>query len=150
MILKKNSIYNSIIFEKYNNKLFLKGKKEKNLKIILKIWSNLKKSKLKPKLFFFLILEQIKPLFFFSKIIKKKKKKKNIIYKNYLLKKKQMYLVALKWFLISLNNNKKINFNKLLENCFNVFIKEDLKNEALLEKKKIYIIILKYKKYIKI
>lgn len=47
-----------------------------------------------------------------------------------------MYLVALKWFLISLNNNKKINFNKLLENCFNVFIKEDLKNEALLEKKK--------------
>jgi len=38
MILKKNSIYNSIIFEKYNNKLFLKGKKEKNLKIILKIW----------------------------------------------------------------------------------------------------------------
>jgi len=76
MILKKNSIYNSIIFEKYNNKLFLKGKKEKNLKIILKIWSNLKKSKLKPKLFFFLILEQIKPLFFFSKIIKKKKKKK--------------------------------------------------------------------------
>jgi len=57
MILKKNSIYNSIIFEKYNNKLFLKGKKEKNLKIILKTWSNLKKSKLKPKLFFFLILE---------------------------------------------------------------------------------------------
>ena len=56
MILKKNSIYNSIIFEKYNNKLFLKGKKEKNLKIILKIWSNLKKSKLKPKIFFFLIL----------------------------------------------------------------------------------------------
>ena len=149
MILKKNSIYNSIIFEKYNNKLFLKGKKEKNLKIILKIWSNLKKSKLKPKLFFFLILEQIKPLFFFYKIIKKKKKK-NIIYKPYLLKTKQMYLVALKWFLISLNNNKKINFNKLLENCFNVFIKEDLKNEALLEKKKIYIIILKYKKYIKI
>ena len=150
MILKKNSIYNSILFEKYNNKLFLKGKKEKNLNILLNTWSNLKKSKLKPKLFFFLILEQIKPLFFFSKIKKKKNKKKKIIYKPYLLKTKQMYLFALKWFLMSLKIIKKFNFNKLLENCFTVFIRNDLKNEAFLEKKKIYIIILKYKKYIKI
>ena len=49
----KNLIFNSYIFEKFNNKIFLKGKKEKYLNFIFICWRSLKKSKLKPKIFFF-------------------------------------------------------------------------------------------------
>jgi hypothetical protein len=91
-----NSLYNSLIFEKFNNKLFRKGKKEKYLKYIFICFKNLKKSKIKPKIFFFLILEKLKPIFFFSKSIKKKKKKKTVFYKPILLLTKKRYLIGIK------------------------------------------------------
>jgi len=36
MKLKKNSLLNSLLFEKFNTKILLKGKKEKYLKFIFK------------------------------------------------------------------------------------------------------------------
>jgi ribosomal protein S7 len=75
LTIQNKNIYNSKIFEKFINKLFLKGKKSKYLKIINLTLNSLKKSKLKPKFFFFLIIEKLKPVFFFSTIKKKEKKK---------------------------------------------------------------------------
>ena len=96
MILKKKNILNSIIFKKLNNKIFLKGKKYKYLKILVNVWKYLKKKKIKPNFFFFLIIEKLRPIFFFSKIIKKRRKKINITYKPFLLSFKQQYLFAIK------------------------------------------------------
>ena len=45
MILKKKNILNSIMFKKLNNKIFLKGKKYKYLKILFNVWKYLKKKK---------------------------------------------------------------------------------------------------------
>ena len=144
---KKNFIINSIFFEKLNNKLFIKGFKEKYLKIIYICWNFLKISKMKPRLLFFLILEKIKPIFFFQKKIKKIKKKKKIVYKPVLLSIKQRYIVSLKWFLLPLK--KKQSLNNLLVDCFLIFLNSNKKNLALLQKKKTYLIILKYKYLIK-
>jgi ribosomal protein S7 len=144
-----NSLFNSILFEKFNNKLFLKGKKEKYLKYIFFCWKSLKKSKIKPKIFFFLILEKLKPIFFFSKKIQKRKKKKTVFYKPFLLSTKQRYLTALKWLLLPLKKKKIQKFNLELENCFLVFLNKKYKNLALFQKKKTYLIILKYKRFIK-
>ena len=89
-----NSLFNSILFEKFNNKLFLKGKKEKYLKYIFFCWKSLKKSNVLvfspgpggPK----------KNTHTTKKNKKKKKKKKN--------KKKKIHMI------------KKINLKKLQEN----------------------------------
>ena len=96
LIIRNKNIYNSKIFEKFINKLFLKGKKSKYLKIINLTLKNLKIRKIKPIFFFFLILEKIKPIFFFSKIKKKRKKKIKVTYKPFLLSIKQQYLISIK------------------------------------------------------
>jgi len=150
MKLKKNSLLNSLLFEKFNTKILLKGKKEKYLKFIFKTWSNLKKSKIFPKLCFFLILEKIKPIFFYSRIQKKKKKKKIITYKPYVLNLKQRYFISLKWLLLYLKKKMYQKFILKLEYCFKIFLDYKRKNLALLQKKKTYSIILKYKHFIKL
>jgi ribosomal protein S7 len=96
LTIQNKNIYNSKVFEKFINKLFLKGKKSKYLKIINLTLNSLKKSKLKPKFFFFLILEKLKPIFFFSTIKKKRKKKIKVTYKPFLLSIKQQYLISIK------------------------------------------------------
>ena len=144
----KNLIFNSYIFEKFNNKIFLKGKKEKYLKYIFICWKSLKKSKLKPKIFFFLIVEKLKPIFFFSKKLKKNKKKKKIFYKPFLISIKQRYLTALKWLVYPLKKKYKINFNLELKKCFEIFLEKQSKNIGLFQKKKTYLLILKYKRFI--
>jgi ribosomal protein S7 len=96
LTIQNKNIYNSKVFEKFINKLFLKGKKFKYLKIINVTLNNLKRSKLKPKFFFFLILEKLKPIFFFSTIKKKRKKKIKVTYKPFLLSIKQQYLISIK------------------------------------------------------
>ena len=79
LTIQNKNIYNSKIFEKFINKLFLKGKKSKYLKIINLTLNSLKKSKLKPNFFFFFNYRKIKTcIFFFNN--KKKKKKKNKSY----------------------------------------------------------------------
>ena len=148
--MKKNTLINSTFFEKFNNKLLLKGKKKKYLGFIFDCWKNLKKSKIKPKYFFFLILEKIKPIFFFSKILKKRKKKKTVHYKPFLLSIKQRYIVSLKWLILPLKEKSKQKFFLNLEKCFLIFLNSSKKNLAILQKKKTYLIVLKYKHFIKI
>jgi ribosomal protein S7 len=96
LTIQNKNIYNSKVFEKFINKLFLKGKKSKSLKIINLTLNNLKKIKFKPKIFFFLILEKLKPIFFFSTIKKKRKKKIKVTYKPFLITIKQQYLISIK------------------------------------------------------
>ena len=145
----RNSLFQSKLFEKFINKIYKKGNKNKIIKKILLSWQNLKKIKLKIKIFFFLILEKIRPIFFYSNIKKKKKKKVTITYKPFLLTTTQQYLVAIKWLLIPLYNKKKyVKFNFKLEECFLNFLTTNKINLSLSQKKKTYLIILKNKQYI--
>ena len=145
----RNSLFQSKLFEKFINKIYKKGNKNKIIKKILLSWQNLKKIKLKIKIFFFLILEKIRPIFFYSTIKKKKKKKIKITYKPFLLTTTQQYLVAIKWLLIPLYNKKKyVKFNFKLEECFLNFLTTNKINLSLSQKKKTYLIILKNKQYI--
>ena len=145
----RNSLFQSKLFEKFINKIYKKGNKNKIIKKILLSWQNLKKIKLKIKIFFFLILEKIRPIFFYYTIKKKKKKKVTITYKPFLLTTTQQYLVAIKWLLIPLYNKKKyVKFNFKLEECFLNFLTTNKINLSLTQKKKTYLIILKNKQYI--
>lgn len=133
----RNSLFQSKLFEKFINKIYKKGNKNKIIKKILLSWQNLKKIKLKIKIFFFLILEKIRPIFFYSTIKKKKKKKVTITYKPFLLTTTQQYLVAIKWLLIPLYNKKKyVKFNFKLEECFLNFLTTNKINLSLSQKKK--------------
>ena len=49
----RNSLFQSKLFEKFINKIYKKGNKNKIIKKILLSWQNLKKIKLKIKIFFF-------------------------------------------------------------------------------------------------
>jgi len=151
MLLKSKNLFNSIFLKKFNSIIFLKGKKQKYLDLIFYIFKFLKKKRYKPGFFFFLILEKLKPIFSFSKIKKKIKKKKQIFYKPYLLSPKKQYIVAIKWLLIPLKKKIKTNFSITLKNCFLVFLStSNLKNYSILMKKKAYLIVLRYKRFIKI
>jgi len=149
LTITTKNIYNSKIFEKFIGKLFLKGKKSKYLKIINLLLNNLKKSKLKPKFFFFLIIEKLKPVFFFSTIKKKRKKKIKVTYKPFLLSIKQQYLISIKWFFLPLKKKRGKKLCLQIEDCFLTFLNSKKINLSLLQKKKTYLIILKYKRFIK-
>ncbi len=149
LTIQNKNIYNSKVFEKFINKLFLKGKKSKYLKIINLTLNSLKKSKLKPKFFFFLILEKLKPIFFFSTIKKKRKKKIKVTYKPFLLSIKQQYLISIKWFFLPLKKKSGKKLFLQLEDCFLNFLNLKKINVSLIQKKKTYLIILKYKRFIK-
>lgn len=145
----KNALFKSKLVEKFINKIYKKGNKNKIINKLLISWSNLKKQKIKIKYFFFLILEKIKPIFFYSTLKQKNKKKIQITYKPFLLTIKQQYLISLKWLLIPLHIKKiKSKLNNTLEECFLNFLTTNKINQSMLQKKKTYLIVLKFKKYL--
>ena len=150
MFLEKKNLFNSIFFKKFNSIIFLKGKKQKYLDLIFYILKKLKKKRYKPLIFFFFILERLKPIFYFSKIKRKRKKKKTTTYKPYLLPREKQYIIAIKWLVSPLKKKVKKKFLNILENCFLVFLPfTNLENKSIILKKKSYLIVLRYKRFIK-
>ena len=150
MYLKSQNIFNSFFLKKFNSIIFSKGKKYKYLSFIFLIFKTLKKKKYKPFFFFFLILERLKPIFSFSKKKLKIKKKKKIIYKPYLLPPHKQYIIGIKWFVTSLKKKSKKKFIDNLKDIFLVFLPfYKLENKSIILKKKAYLIVLRYRRFIK-
>jgi hypothetical protein len=62
---------------------------------------------------------------------------------------KQQYLISIKWFFLPLKKKRGKKLCLQIEDCFLTFLNSKKINLSLLQKKKTYLIILKYKRFIK-
>lgn len=143
------NIYNSKIIDIFINNISLNNEKNRFIKKCSKSWYNLKKKKLKPNIFFFLIISKLRPIMNLIKIKNKKRRNSKIKRIPISLNFFKGYKKSIKLFLIPyfLNRKKNYKFNFLIENCFFIFLNKNKKNISLIRKKKLYFSFLKFRKF---